>query len=80
MNGARSWYKIRDELKKAALLCSNCHRMIHRGYVSIDNRQYFDDTFYEWDLAENKTIKKDNVAEMAQQIEEANIKYAISMF
>ena len=80
MNGAKSWYKIRDELKKAALLCPNCHRMVHRGYITIDNKKYFDDIFYEWDLAEAKSIKKDKVADMAKQIEEKNFKYATSLF
>lgn len=80
MNGAKSWYKIREELKKSALLCPNCHRMVHRGYITIDNKKYFDDMFYEWDLAEAKSIKKDKVTDMAKQIEEKNFKYATSLF
>jgi hypothetical protein len=80
MNGAKSWYKIRDELRKAVLLCPNCHRMVHRGYIMVNNQTYFNDTFYEWDLAENKSVKKDKVIEMAKQIEDKNLKYAISIF
>lgn len=50
MNGAKSWLLIRDELKKCALVCSNCHRLIHNGYATIENHQYFNNEYYDWDL------------------------------
>lgn len=56
MNGARSWLKIRDELTKCALVCSNCHRLIHGGYVQLLSKDYFDYDYYEWELCEAKQI------------------------
>lgn len=49
-NGARSWLILRDEIKKCALLCANCHRRVHGGYVEVENKNYFNDEYYEWDL------------------------------
>lgn len=31
----RSWEKIKEELKKCILVCSNCHREIEAGITSI---------------------------------------------
>lgn len=49
-NGARTWLQIRDELRKCALLCANCHRKYHNGLVNFDTtKNYFNDAFYDWD-------------------------------
>ena len=80
INGAKSWYKIRDELKKIALLCPSCHMMLHRGYITIDDKKYFDEEFYEWELAEERKIKKDVVKQMAEQIENTNHQLAKEIF
>lgn len=56
-NGARSWLKVRDEIKKCALLCAVCHRRLHAGYVTLDNTiNYFNDDYYEWDLCDAKQV------------------------
>lgn len=55
-NGARSWLHLRDEIKKCALLCANCHRLVHGGFVEIENKQYFNEEYYEWDLCKARAI------------------------
>ena len=31
----RSWEKIKSEVDKCVLVCSNCHREIHSGFVRL---------------------------------------------
>ncbi|EKD80311.1 MAG: hypothetical protein ACD_40C00144G0002 [uncultured bacterium] len=31
----RSWDRIKEEINKCALVCSNCHREIHAGVVDL---------------------------------------------
>lgn len=34
---------IIDELKKCIMVCANCHREIHYGHISVDNRMYLNE-------------------------------------
>lgn len=34
-NMCKAWSKIKDELDKCVLLCSNCHREVHDGFSEI---------------------------------------------
>lgn len=60
-NGARSWLKVRDELKKCCLVCANCHRLIHSGEVEVENKIYFNEDHYEWGLMEYNQISKNSL-------------------
>ncbi len=33
----RSWDKVRDEIEKCVLLCSNCHREVHIGVTKLSD-------------------------------------------
>jgi len=34
---SRSWARVRNEVTKCVLLCANCHREVHSGFVSLNN-------------------------------------------
>ena len=35
MIAANSWKKIQEEIDKCVLVCSNCHRKIHAGLITL---------------------------------------------
>lgn len=34
----RSWEKTKEEVLKCVLLCANCHREAHSGYISLADK------------------------------------------
>ena len=32
-----SWSKVKSEIEKCVLLCSNCHREVHDGYIKLND-------------------------------------------
>lgn len=44
------WLRIRDELLKCVLVCSNCHRIIHNeeNNINIEKIIHFNMDYYEW--------------------------------
>lgn len=58
-NSAKTWNKIRDELKKCCLVCSNCHRLIHNGFLPFPTESTFNEEYYEWELTNFKQVNED---------------------
>lgn len=58
-NGAKTWLKIRDEVKKCCLVCANCHRLIHNNFITIPNQQYFNEEYYNWDLTNYTQVNEE---------------------
>lgn len=71
-NGAKSWLRIRDELKKCVLVCANCHRLIHANIIENPTKSNFNQDFYEWDLTQYKQVDK-NLEPIDVCIEGSNI-------
>lgn len=57
-NGAKTWLKIRDEVKKCSLVCANCHRLIHNGIIDSPKESHFNNDYYDWKITEYKQINK----------------------
>lgn len=55
--------KVALEIKKCILLCANCHRELHSGYLNIDSINYklFDEKIYEEELKELNNFKQKTV-------------------
>ena len=55
-NGAKSWLKIRDEVCKCVLVCSNCHRLIHNGFLDNPEQSDFNMDYYDWELTNYRQV------------------------
>lgn len=56
-NGPSAWESIRDEIKKCALVCANCHRILHNeGTIQLES--IFNMEFYEWNESYLESIRK----------------------
>ena len=67
-NGANSWIEVRDELKKCVLLCANCHRLLHNGFVELkDYLPIFDQNLYDWDMCGVKRFSVDTQEEIIRK-------------
>jgi hypothetical protein len=72
-----SWKKAAEEARKCVMLCSHCHRKVHKGMVNIpDNIQKFDERLsgYEPPLT-GKYLTEDKVRQI--KVELINFKYGI---
>lgn len=49
----RSWTKVKEELDKCILVCSNCHAEIHNGLINIDPKMA--DFHIEEEIIDKKT-------------------------
>ena len=57
-NSSRTWITVRDELKKCCLLCANCHRLYHAGGFELEQKQYFNEEYYDWELMKQPIVFK----------------------
>lgn len=54
----RAWKLIAQELRKCVLLCSNCHREVHAGLVTIpDDARSFDPLWDDYRLIERRRCR-----------------------
>ena len=64
-NANQSWQTIRKELPKAILVCANCHREIHGGYIdnSLLKSSFIEERAEEIDelVKYNKTVHKSKI-------------------
>ena len=56
------------------LLCPNCHRLVHYGYITIKNESNFNDEYYEWDLAELHSVKSEIRTNLVNDIQQRDLK------
>ena len=67
VNSAKTWLRIRDELKKTVLVCPTCHMLIHGGYINNPTKSTFLEEYYEWDWANRSRTPRDQMVVLAEQ-------------
>ena len=77
-NGAKTWLKIRDELRKCCLLCPNCHRGYHCGEIEISFKDnYFNEDYYEWEVVNYTNCQIDEDLNIINRYEKKKDKTAV---
>lgn len=73
VNSAKTWLKIRDELKKSVLLCPTCHMLLHAGYIDNPTNSSFQEEYYEWHLANRPSNSRSILLDLTNAIQTPEI-------
>ena len=63
----KAWKTIVNELRKCVLLCSNCHKEVEAGFVSIENKKYFIEEYKDPSFFNNPETKINQYAHFGKK-------------